>query len=200
MPKFQLPDDFNPDFIKVYPDLGFTIQLQSKGLQGPDQSHWLWLFAILVNGTVIDSGPFRWSVSWRELTEESVANNIASFYKDTTSLIEAIEKSRKEDDLKPQAVPRNVNDELFIFKAMALVWSVFYSTELAESLDLFNEFYVVSYCSVLDNKSLIIGTKSNTDITYEITYEGAAQRTTVVSFLETQRYTFNRNEFDPQDL
>lgn len=85
MSPYQLPADFVPAFIKSYTMSGskFEIHLQPKGLQPHEidgKSELLWLFAVMVNGHLVTSGPFHWDPAGKALTDENVANRLASFW------------------------------------------------------------------------------------------------------------------------
>ena len=88
---FVLPGDFDPTYTKNFTNKGvnFVIKIQDMRLQEatPGQApHLLWHYAIYVGveEKLVDTGPFRWDVSDRALTMEAVANNLATFYGDST--------------------------------------------------------------------------------------------------------------------
>jgi hypothetical protein len=108
--KFILPEDFRPNFQKSYAngDHPFDVWIQHKNLaviEGGERE--VWLFAIVVNGVIVQAGPYYSHEPSNEVTNESIANRLATFFGDSESvktgkpyyetdplLDELIEKSR----------------------------------------------------------------------------------------------------------
>lgn len=90
MRDFQLPIDFNPTYRKDYTErnngIHYEVWVQNKGLQkekAGQAPHLLWIFVVWAKGRMVEAGPFRWDPSERELTDENVCNNVATFYGDS---------------------------------------------------------------------------------------------------------------------
>jgi len=83
---FDFMADFDPDFSKSYDIKGnkFDVQIQEAGNTYDHPSSFLpvqkWLFAIVVNGHRVEGGPFHVDNRIHGLTNENVANRIASFW------------------------------------------------------------------------------------------------------------------------
>lgn len=100
MREFELPHDFAATLRKDYSEGGvhFEVWVQNKGLQpeAPGQAPYLlWIFAIWVQGTIVESGPYRWDPSDRPMTDLAVCNNLFTFYKDSPQVRNAIQRPYK---------------------------------------------------------------------------------------------------------
>lgn len=114
--------NFKPDFTKDYNDNGreFTVQVQNMGFEeGTDKP--LWHFAILVNGHVIEAGPYQWRAREKTLTDEHVANHLASYWGPTPTVQQA------------QRLP--INDLNIIVKKCALYMFTFFLGDAAGKFD-----------------------------------------------------------------
>lgn len=83
---FAFPEDFNAMFRKefVFDGGKFTIEVMEleilpKEFAG-EHACFAWAFRLLVNGNIIEQGPYYWSVEKRRLTMENVANHLASYW------------------------------------------------------------------------------------------------------------------------
>lgn len=77
---FELPENFEPDFEKEFKIAGnrFSVQVQAYGVI---DRRWTWIYSIVVKGHSVSPGLFYWNVTNdKELTNESVANRLASFW------------------------------------------------------------------------------------------------------------------------
>lgn len=71
----------------------FDVHVQYQGFQPAGHQavpRHTWLFALSVNGTVVEQGPY-YNYHDRELTDENVANHIASFWGTSNKIAEAQE-------------------------------------------------------------------------------------------------------------
>jgi len=96
---FELPENFTPDFEKAFMIAGnrFSIQVQAYGVI---DRRWTWIYSIVVKGHSVSPGLFYWSVNNdKELTNENVANRLASFWGHSEAVKDA-QKLEPTDDVK----------------------------------------------------------------------------------------------------
>lgn len=206
MPKFILPDDFQPNAQKTYTegDVTFEVWVQFKGLQtgGGQAPHYLWLFAILVNSKIVEAGPFRWDPSERHMTDLAVCNNLATFYgaspqvQDPNYVPLELDPEPPKLRLVPSAVQGPTDAENFILRALALVWSIWYHPISSKGDKPTETLFVVSYSDVGGNYCVMIGTKANPAVTYEVLYTKENSKTTAIAYIETDKYEFAEDDFE----
>ena len=127
----KTPDDFVAEFSKDYEINGnsFTIELVYQGLNSEMgfQPQHVWIFRLVSDGLVLTAGPFRWNINERDLSNENVANHLATFYGygDYVRLKKEAQKNAKSDE-EASILQTGTWRE----KMQYLVWMEFYENHL----------------------------------------------------------------------
>lgn len=127
----ETPGDFVAEFTKDYEINGnrFTIEISYQGLDrqmGFTPKH-VWIFRMVSDGLVLTAGPFRWSISERDLSNENVANHLATYYGygDFVSLKKEAQKNVESDEQASVLITGTWRE-----KMQYLVWMEFYENHL----------------------------------------------------------------------
>lgn len=90
---YTLPEDFKPEYNKDFEvkENRFEVRLQNKGLVTKQNGAPVleWIFVITVDGKPVEAGEFHWDPSERKLTDENVANHLATFYGESDQVVKA---------------------------------------------------------------------------------------------------------------
>jgi hypothetical protein len=100
MGEFELPHDFAPTTKKNYGYQGvhFEVWVQDKGLQPQTPSrapHLLWIFAVWVQGRIVECGKYHWDPSDRTTNDEEVCNYIFTYHQNSPKVRAAIQQPYK---------------------------------------------------------------------------------------------------------
>jgi hypothetical protein len=127
----ETPDNFVAEFSKDYDINGnrFTIEVAYQGLDneiGFIPKH-VWIFRLISDGLVVTAGPFRWSISERDLSQENVANHLATFYGfgEFARLKEEARKEAKSDEQASILTTGTWRERM-----QYLVWMEFYESHV----------------------------------------------------------------------
>lgn len=105
MDAFELPHDFEPTTKKNYGYQGvhFEVWVQDKGLQPQTPTrapHLLWIFAVWVQGRIVECGKYHWDPSDRKTTDEEVCNYIFTYHQNSPKVRYAIQQPYKFEPIR----------------------------------------------------------------------------------------------------
>jgi hypothetical protein len=144
--RFNLPENWQPTFKKKYAsEMGveFEIWLSYEGQFGDAKMHG-WVGALVVEGIILDAGPFYWDPSDRPLTDENVANHLITWWR-SADLAKMLENYKSEAfDFDPQMMAValvnemyyakvDVDFEIIHFAKVSASWKVLMCTNLDEN-------------------------------------------------------------------
>lgn len=189
-PKFVLPHDFMPTTAKPYENDGhpFTIWVRYEGPEQGKRDVYRWIFAIVVGEVIVRADEFYWHLPEEDMVDDFVVEYLFRSFRN--------EHCVKNPPTVLRIIPPETNtsdEEVFIFKAIGLVWRTFYKDKTSYPIE---ELSVDSYNSVMGNKRVLISSKSNPSMSYEVAYTGSLKKTYVTSYVEVDMYEFTDEELE----
>lgn len=175
---FELPDGWEPELKKEYRSeagVAFETWVRYHGITAEHHGapmH-MWVFAIVVEGKIVEAGPFYWDPSDRPLTNENAANHLITYW--MTADLQA--KLREVESLE-YLVEEHLEPHIW---AVALVNEMFYPTEDAD-------FDVVFFADIGKSWKVVLSVKGNSEKLYEVAHDAQVDRTHITGYDLTEEY------------